>query len=168
MIGPPPINRQPGGLLGFLGIKNGGRNPDQLSNVLAPTWDAAEVYLRTNYILARVTINVAAIGFTAASFVPPSESWYVHNAMGNSQNALGAGVVLGGFVAAALVDGVAYSVAGLVPPVRATAGQVWASCDQTRPYQLLPPGAALGFYCTELAAGPVSVQLQLWYSRFDM
>lgn len=168
MIGQPPINRQPGGLLGFLGIKNGGRNPDQLSNVLAPTWDSAEVYLRTNYILSRINVAVNAVGFVQAGTVPPGESWYVHNAFGNSQAALGAGVVLGGTVAAALIDGVAFSVAGLVAPVRATAGQVWASCEQTRPYQLLPPGTALGFYCTEIAGGPVTVQAQLWYSRFDM
>lgn len=161
------INRQPGGMLGFLGIKNGGRNPDQLSTVLAPTFDTRELYLRNAIILSRINVAVAAVGFTSAGTVPVGESWYVSNAFVNSQATLGAGQTIGGMGAAALTDGVAFSVSRLTEFNRFTVGQVYAA-GPVRDYTVLPPGTQLGFYCTDLAAGPITVVLQLWYARFDI
>lgn len=39
------INRQPTGWLGFLGIKNFGRNPVSATEQLLPTWNLQELYL---------------------------------------------------------------------------------------------------------------------------
>lgn len=43
-MNPAFINRIPSGLLGFLGIKNGGENPQQLSNILVPMLDLIPLY----------------------------------------------------------------------------------------------------------------------------
>ena len=168
MIGVPPINRIPGGLLGFLGIKNGGRNPDALSNVLVPQLDLTEVYLRTNYVLARIDTTVAAVGFTGAGTVPAGQAWYVSNVFANTPAALGAGQVLRGCPAAALPDGVAFSVCPLADPRETLTNYVYECGPPARPYQLLPPGTAIGFYCHGLAAGPFTVTVQLWYAVFDV
>jgi len=43
-VTPAFINRIPSGLLGFLGIKNGGENPQELSKILVPTVDLIPLY----------------------------------------------------------------------------------------------------------------------------
>lgn len=71
------INRQPQGLLGFLGIKNGGRNPEALSPVLAPTWDLHELYLYGNDEWDYATGSFAAVGYVPLFTPPTGEAWYV-------------------------------------------------------------------------------------------
>ena len=168
MITAPPINRTPGGLLGFLGIKNGGRNPDTLATTLAPVWDLSKTYLRTNLILARINVATVAVGFTSAGTVPPGEAWYLSNAWVNSQAAMGAGQAIACFGAAAQVDGVSFNLAALTNRAASTGTGTVAAAGSARDYQLLPPGTQLGIYCDALTAGPVTMVLQLWYSRFDV
>ena len=76
---PPPINRWPLGLLGFLGIKNGGRYPQHLSELLLPTWDQAFLYLNAAAEYSAINANPPAVGNTPLFGVPLGECWYVHN-----------------------------------------------------------------------------------------
>lgn len=59
-IGPPPINQQPAGLLSFLGIKNGGRNPSVLLDSVQPGWDLRDHYLFTNSEVFNSTATFAS------------------------------------------------------------------------------------------------------------
>lgn len=83
-----PINLIPPGVLGFLQLKNFGKNPTEFPEVLAPTFDLLKWYLSgesrqmaaTDTSLAMAT-NVG--GFqrltTAPIIVPATEWWYVHS-----------------------------------------------------------------------------------------
>lgn len=65
-VPPPPVNRIPNGLLDFLGIKSGGRNPDALSSGLAATLDLLQWYAYTaseDFQVVRTT-GIAAGGAT--------------------------------------------------------------------------------------------------------
>lgn len=58
----PPLNRQPEGLLSWLGIKNGGRNPQTLIPTLQPVlelWPHLTVSGREYYSLAQISITGA-------------------------------------------------------------------------------------------------------------
>jgi len=71
------INRQPAGLLGFLGIKNFGRNPDVLASTLAPTWDVASLYLNDAAQYQMVTDGALAAGNHLVVTPPQNQVWYV-------------------------------------------------------------------------------------------
>ena len=74
------INRQPTGWLGFLGIKNFGRNPATAADVLAPTWDIAGLYLASSQRYATTSNTPTGLGLIYASFtVPQGEVWHVHS-----------------------------------------------------------------------------------------
>lgn len=78
----PALNRQPMGLLDFMGIKNGGENPRDLSTTLAGTVD-----LMGLYTVPYAAISVAAGSLTAAgtlllfgpALATDIEGWIVHN-----------------------------------------------------------------------------------------
>lgn len=59
---PPPLNRQPLGLLDFLQIKNGGQYPQRLVTDLVPTWDLRDHYLQVNAVLLEQTGIAIASG----------------------------------------------------------------------------------------------------------
>lgn len=71
------LNRQPAGILGFLGIKNFGRSPDELATILAGTWDLSNWYLANaaQYTVAAGTIT--ATGGLAVHTVPTGKVWSV-------------------------------------------------------------------------------------------
>lgn len=73
------INRRPGGLLGFLGIKNFGRDPTGLSEVLIPTWDLATLYLNSAPRYAELTVAGAVAGSRITHAPPQGEMWFVSN-----------------------------------------------------------------------------------------
>lgn len=77
IIDPPPVNRQPTGLLGYFGIKNGGRNPQHLSEELSPGLDLLDWYLNTAPQFAQ-TAGTTAAGVSAITVSPPQgEAWFV-------------------------------------------------------------------------------------------
>jgi hypothetical protein len=162
------INRIPSGLLGFLGIKNGGRYPQQLSDVLMPTVNMAPWYIQTNIQSRRATpVNVTAVGFTSYLQVPAGELWAITAAQWNSNAVLGAGVSLRGFVAAAQIDGVGFAGAALGPYAAMTAGEVFVSGSTLQNPLILPPLTEVGFFASLVTAGPVAGALQLWYTRLE-
>ena len=75
-VGEPPLNVQPIGLLDFLDIKNGGRYPQYLENVLLPTWDLRDHYEVTNARAERATAAIypAAVAGTTV-LIPAVEYW---------------------------------------------------------------------------------------------
>jgi len=72
----PAINRIPHGLLSFLGIKNGGRNPQVLSEQLAANFDLMQWYLQQNSESLSVNAAVNALGFNG--------NYWLHSASGHS------------------------------------------------------------------------------------
>lgn len=92
----PPINTLPLGLLAYLGIKNGGRNPAFLAETLLPTMDLGFFY---DGALRKFTtgagVAVAAVGLSAASItVPQGEVWIPDQILAYPQAALAAGVTV--------------------------------------------------------------------------
>lgn len=164
--GQPPINRLPGGLLSFLGIKNGGRTPQVLSEQLAPTFSLVDWYLQTNSLSLQQNGNVTAVGFNANWFtVPSGETWAVLSTMVNSQAALGAGVTIafgGAWIRSALQ--VLPSPLTLMSPSFTTgAVAVAASAPAGAAVTFVPPGGVIGVYCSALVAGPVNTTLTINY-----
>ncbi len=63
-----PINRYPGGLLGFLDIKAMGENPRTLSTVVQPLVDLTPYYLGSKRVtLTSLTANVTGLGLFAST-----------------------------------------------------------------------------------------------------
>lgn len=157
----PAINRLPQGLLGFLGIKNGGRYPQEIADVLAPVWDLADLYLNTNSETRADVLAIAAIGSQAFWTVPNGECWYVTLAS-CATGTLGAGqtIELGLQTtdAAGLVTIAVSPMSG-----SRTVGQ---RCAQSLPQPVIVgPGATFGINCTQLAAGPVNVTVATRFAR---
>lgn len=77
----PPLNRVPTGLLDFLGIKNGGRNPVTLGEVLAPTWNLAQHYLDAASQTRRGTGNLTnadrGLIISYGHGVPDGQVWWI-------------------------------------------------------------------------------------------
>lgn len=71
------ISKIPQGILGFLGIKNGGQYPQKLTADLVPTWDMSQLYLNNyaDYLSVDSTIN--ATGYTIFFSAPQNETWFV-------------------------------------------------------------------------------------------
>lgn len=76
---PSGINRVPDGIAGFLGIKNSGRMPDTLSDIVSGTWDLSRWYLNATAIYGQTTGGAVAAGSLATFIVPTNEIWYVSN-----------------------------------------------------------------------------------------
>lgn len=84
------INRNPLGLLGFLGVKNFGRNPQTLIESLSPTWDLSEMYFNSAPEFAENTqLGVAAVGLYVAHAPPQGEIWYVSDCSAYVQTGAG-------------------------------------------------------------------------------
>ena len=73
---PAPLSRQPDGLLGFLGIKNGGRNPQFLIETVQPTFDLYAHYLNTAPEYGYVDSTVV-LGASIIFLANPGEILYV-------------------------------------------------------------------------------------------
>lgn len=147
---PPSINRIPGGLLGFLGIKNGGRNPDALAGYVQGCMDLTDWYLQTNRLYMRTGINIAALNFTNFYTAPPGEFWYIQHASFIT-SVLGAGQTIQAVPCVQDASGLR-QVAVADTPAAATVGAVFSV--QARDFWVMP-GESLGIYTTQLAAGPI-------------
>jgi len=75
---PPPINRIPQPLLGYFGIKNGGRYPQTLSETLAPTIDLRYQYDAAGYEWEEQTDNAPAVGRVLTLTCDEGEMILVH------------------------------------------------------------------------------------------
>jgi len=83
----PPINRLPDGLLDFLGIRSGGRNPQNLTEQLLPTLDLTRWFKDVQQFVDTANLdpliantNAGLIPLTNlvnAGLVPQNECWFV-------------------------------------------------------------------------------------------
>lgn len=159
------INRQPYGLLSFLGLKNFGRNPAALADNLAATLDLRDWYLSTNSESVAQNANVTAVGFNNFQSVPETETWAILGCTVNSQAVLGAGVTLriGGAWARNPNSLVVYPLTRFGDS--STTGAVAVSWSPPGVTAFAPPGASVGIYCSQIVAGPVNCTLNLTFVR---
>lgn len=158
------INRQPAGVLGLLGIKNGGEYPRDLSNVLVPTWDMTDLYvLNASEYLTR-TDNVTATGTLQTDGPIPGEVWRVTEFGARTGN-LAAGETIQ-FALGLFGPGTApiYVPLTSVQSASAVAGDRAQAAIQ-RPV-LLNPGETLGVFITDVTTvGNVPVLTSLRFTR---
>lgn len=160
----PTINTLPLGLLGFLGIKNGGRYPDELGSLLVPTWDLMELYTAANSVHRNDNVNVTAVGAFTVVTVPEGEAWYVINQDVGSAT-LAAGVTLQ--LSLQITDPSSIATVALSDPTNlASAGQR-CSASLPRPY-FAGPGSALGLIATVWGGGVTVCSLSTRYARFQL
>lgn len=159
------ISRQASGLLSFFGIKNTGRSPDSLGATLAPVLDLRDWYFQQNSESISINQNVAAVGLNTVQIVPETETWAVLGCAVNSVAVLGAGVTLriGGAWARNPNALTIYPLTLFGDP--STTGAVAVSWSPPGQVSFVPPGAVLGFYCSQLVAGPVNCTLNLTVVR---
>jgi len=81
-VEPAPLNRQPLGLLGFMGIKNGGENPRTLANVLQPVIDLTSLYTIPASVIGSSSSTFTATGLTlwGPALQTDPDVWVIHNA----------------------------------------------------------------------------------------
>lgn len=158
------INRQPTGWLGFLGIKNFGRNPSTAADVLAPTWDLSQLYLSANRQLVEITETINGNGSYPQVTVPPGQVWYLE-----SWSFIGAGVLGAGGVASLKPmlynTALGYSVLLGGSSGRIVAGAILTVSSLTP--IILQSGDAFGFYCYEFAGAAVPGNVAYAYTRLD-
>lgn len=150
---PALINRAPPGLLSLLDLKAMGENPSQLSNVVAPTLDMLEFYLR-NYssLVTDVTGTIGTTGFfpVTAFDTNPGEVVVLSGlgVIADSVLAAATAVTLRPIIADAAVGRVIATCGELVS---ASAGQSFSS--GTYDITILPPQTRLGVMVTSVTLG---------------
>jgi hypothetical protein len=166
-----PINTLPLGLLGFLGIKNGGQYADTLGPTLLPTLEQAGWYFanRAEVLTATTTANAVGSWFFGTTFdVPQSQIWIVLDSAVYTNALLGS-------EAAELVQVIDFPTTGNVPcfigdagPRKISTGHR-ATASKNREYIWMPPGSRFGFFATELTtAGTITVQGNLRFVRAQL
>lgn len=156
------INRQPTGLLGFLGIKNGGVNPQDLATTVAPTWDLAQQYLQTNTEFFSVGGTISALGYNTGFASSASEVTYVH-AFGIITSTLAAGNSLGCAIEIADQNGIT---GVIVPEISARVSQPTERLvlGLQNPV-ILSPGQQIGFYVWAFAGANIPYVASIRVSR---
>ena len=157
----PNINKLPLGLLGFLGIKNGGTYPQELSNILSPVWDLGALYMNANSESSVAVLALAGIGSQAFFTVPNGEAWYVLLASG-ATGTLGAGQTIE--LALQTTDAAGLVTIAVSPMSGSrTVGQ---RCAQSLPAPVFcGPGSTFGVNATQFAAGPINVTCAIRFAR---
>jgi hypothetical protein len=159
--GAPPINRIPWGLLGFLGIKNGGRNPSALADFVQPGWDLGELYLQTNSEFFSTAGAVNALGYNVGFSSALAEVTWVHGYSVVTAT-LGAGQALNGCIMVADQNGITGVAYGPIRDPGAVGNRLLLALE--RPV-ILSPGQQIGFYISSIAAGPINYTTQIRVSR---
>jgi len=158
------INRQPTGWLGFLGIKNFGRNPTAAADTLAPTWDLAALYLAQPRIFGTTANTPTGLGLLYASFtVPPAQVWHVES-FGIISAPLATTTVFAG------VPVIFYSPTSVYVPLQhpdapKAIGTVFAT-GISRPI-ILAAGQSIGYLVTDYAAPNPSITQSIVYTVLD-
>jgi len=137
----PPINALPTGILGFLGIKNGGRYPQHLGETLTPVWDLANLYLEANAQYTDDAGTINADGEVRVFTVPEGQVWWVSELVGYITT--GAGESLDAFALTRFASGPVQWLS-ITPGIAVPANQDSAILVMDRP-RFLQPGEGLGF-----------------------
>lgn len=157
----PPINRIPWGLLGFMGIKNGGRNPSALADFVQPGWDLSELYLQTNSEFFSTSGNINALGYNLGFSSSLAEVTWVHG-YSVVTSTLTAGQTLNACIMVADQNGITGVAYGNLQTQAAPGNRFLLALE--RPV-ILSPGQQIGFYVSNVAAGPIAYTTQIRVSR---
>lgn len=169
-----PIQVFAEGLLGFLQLKNNGRNPHNLDNSIYGMVELRDWLFATRETIPTATsVNTNTVGFKVFSpdiTVPSGEVWWVtHFAAFASLGAAGDSITMraamGGPMTGPTTTGIALlgdarsaSGAGVICEVNAAPGGFFA-----------PQGSRLGFYVVQIAtAGNISVSSSIRYCRLPI
>jgi hypothetical protein len=166
---PLPINKIPPGLLSYMGIKNGGRNPQWPDDpVLVPVIDLLKWTQADDFGAFTQNANTAAVATTGAInavSVPAGQVWMITNVAANV-GAMGAGATLEYALA------IGYQVAGAATtqwePIGPSSGVLTVglsgSAGRFEPSTplILRPAMSLGIWVKQFAGapGPVSIQFR--------
>lgn len=156
------INQQPQGLLGFLGIKNGGRNPGELLGTLSPGWDLEALYLNAAAEISAGAYSIAGIGYQPAFVVPNDQIWRIQGFGVYSNAALGAGVSVRATPAVRDPGGIIVLPLQTVS-VTQTTNDLFVTGTEREFY--LQPGYSIGLVTSLVAAGPVACTANLRFTR---
>ena len=159
------INRQPAGWLGFLGIKNFGRNPTTAGDVISPTWDLQDLYLRNaaRWVTTGALLN--ARGFFGTGQVPAGQIWkvwaysYITNILAGGQSLIFQLAIQN------TATGVPIPIwnTGSIFPI-SVGDQGTASLAEP---MLLYPSETLGAYVTNFGAGNIACSVNYLYTVLD-
>lgn len=163
---PTAINRLPLGLLGFLGIKNGGQYPTDLNQVLQPVWDLQLLYASANSDILSQTTAVNALGtlsFTNLT-VPNGEAWLVMQLDAKSTT-LTAGQTL---QHAIVITDPAVTTSLVVSDSSPVATNGMRTAVGIQRDLWLGPGFQIGTLTEQIAAGPINVTMGVRLARFQL
>jgi len=162
------INRTPFGLLDALGLKQLGRNPASLAEVVSPTIDLWENYYVGQEEFTTDTVNRSTLGFTVFpnTLVPAGEMWML----------IDSNVLLTGAAGTTAICGAEWGINGAswIPYLASQSGTV-AAAAETRylnfahnPMMILPQHQ-LAFRVLQISAA-VAVSAQAWvrFARFTI
>jgi hypothetical protein len=156
------INRNPNGLLGFLGIKNGGRNPGVLTAELSADFELSELYYCNNPIMDAYTqLGVAAAGSYVAFTPPDNNVWKVleYSAFVSTPAAVTCDVAL------AKLGQANTRWVGLSDSVALVASQ---SKVITSEYPgIIAQGERLGFYVATVTGAGLNIEVQVRYALLE-
>jgi hypothetical protein len=161
----PVISRLPFGLLDFLGIKSGGRYPEQLLPTLQPMWDLQPfqtIWDERSAFDVSTTLAPAGLNFIPYNIVvPQTEMWLVHQITGFCQT--DAGETL--FASLAYAD--SYSFINIMSSVVLAASQQrHVSTAGLDPF-CVGPGSIFGWMVDQITtAANIVAQIQVRYTRF--
>jgi len=157
-----PLNKIPNGLLSFLGIKNGGRNPQTLADALLPSWDLAQWYMAGTYEYGVANANIAAVGLVqfGPANINDGDTWYVH-AGGVAVDCTAGGASI------AFNLGISDATGNFVPlnDIEYSAATSWVGRSYPRGF-LLGPGEVLAANVAGIAGAPLNAFYQWKVSRF--
>lgn len=156
------INRSPNGLLGFLGIKNGGRNPQQLTEILQGNYQLNELYDANNPIWDVNTQLGVAVAGSYVAFTPPDNNvWKVLQY--SAFVAAPAGVTCD--VALVQLGQANARFVALSDSVSLVAGQ--AAITRAPAPGVVAQGERLGFYVAAVAGAGFNIELQVRYALME-
>lgn len=173
-----PIQLNPSGLLGLLQLKNNGRNPAVLSDVVQPGIDLMPHYLLTNgETTLSANVAVAAPGGAGPavpdSIVPEGECWAVQLFSISMNGVLGVGQEL------SIMTMIEYGLSGGGGGIGVACGtisRVFANgeCPHAtadipgKGYLLIPPTSQLYVWAGKVTGGPFNVNLRCRFTRLPL
>lgn len=159
--------------MGWMNLKNTGRNPEQLVDSISPVFDLLDWYLQTNMQQIDMPSTAVAVGFTgfssysgSAYVVPQNEAWWVESY--RVQCTLVAGESVEYTVAWATDNGITK----VNLPKNAVKQQLLAGAGLGLSYAhgfFLPPNANMGYFVSASAgAGPLEFLGQARIARLPL
>lgn len=165
-----PIQQIPGGLLGFLQLKNAGQNPSELPASLQAVLEMREWYWQS---FAQVAVGtdaaIAAAGFVDKITVPAGEYWAIHDVavvatLAAASNGLFVGYYRNGQGAA---NQFPFNLSDPQRWTEATDGAALVFTMRPRDTLLLQPGAVLGIRTLFLSAATTTGNMTVRYTRLQ-